>query len=335
MRLPKYISPSSLKTFESNRQEFFLKYLADNRPERMPQTQPMAVGSAFDAYVKSHIYYSLFGNYGSDNQYEKETIFESQVEPQNRDFGAVAGKHVFEKYSYSGALSNMMLELNKAAGPPRFEFNIEGVISGKCGDIPLLGKPDIFFINDQAARVVWDWKVNGYCGKTPTSPVKGYTKCIDTWSSLERKSSRNNGGCHPECVLQDHLGIKINVAMYMESCNAEWADQLAIYSWLLGEEIGSEQLIVGIDQIVGAGPGPNNYPYLRIANHRTRISSEYQFTLQDRLNYCWSAIKSGHIFGELSREENDLKIRQLEEMATALAADDPLSKFVNREARFQ
>lgn len=69
---------------------------------------------------------------------------------------------MFECYLKSGALSNMMIELNRAAGEPRFEFSIQGTVSGEVGEIPLLGRPDIFFINDQGARVIWDWKVNGF-----------------------------------------------------------------------------------------------------------------------------------------------------------------------------
>lgn len=333
MRIPEYLSPSGLKVFEKNRDEFYIRYLADERPARPAQTEPMAVGSAFDAYVKSLLHYKLFGNYGDNNQYEKDALFEAQVEPQNRDFARVAGDHVFKCYSYSGALSDMMFELGKAAGPPRFEFDIKGFIHSEIGAIPLLGKPDIFFINQYGARVIWDWKVNGYCGKSAVSPTKGYIICRDSWSTLERKASRNVNLPHKSAVVEDHLGIKINTSMYMEDCNSEWADQLSIYAWLLGEEIGSEQLIVGIDQIVSTGKQEKREPFLRIASHRTKVSSDYQFTLQDRLNYAWSCILSGHIFTELTKEENDLKIKELNDIAKSLSSDDPVTKFVNQESR--
>jgi hypothetical protein len=338
MRLPKYLSPSSLKTFEKDRSEFYLRYLADNRPERMPQTEPMAVGSSFDAHVKSYLHKALIGNYGANNEYELDALFEAQVEPQVRDFARAAGRHVFEKYSWCGALSDMMLALQKSVGQPRFEFNLEGVIDSEIGNIPVLGKPDIFFINELGARVVWDWKVNGYCGKSSTSPTKGYTNCRDTWEPIRsgRSSSRNVGNPHKECVLMDHLGIQINGSMYMEDCNAEWADQLAIYAWLLGEPIGSENLIVGIDQIVGCGKDAvdaSGRPFLRVANHRTRISANYQFTLQERLAFVWGAITSGHIFIELPREESDAKVAELDTLASALSGDDEFCAFLNRTSR--
>ena len=59
MREIKYLSPSSISTFFDDRTEFYLKYCAENRPPRMKQTQPMSVGSAFDAFVKNHLVYSL------------------------------------------------------------------------------------------------------------------------------------------------------------------------------------------------------------------------------------------------------------------------------------
>lgn len=336
MRMPKYLSPSSLKTFEKDRVEFYLKYLAEDRSERPPQTLPMSVGSAFDAYVKSHIHHRLCGNYGANNEYELDVLFEAQVEPQNRDWARVAGEYTFKRYSWCGALADMMIELNKSVNQPRFEFNIEGVVDSKIGNIPLLGKPDIFFMNAVGARVIWDWKVNGYCADKSTSPTKGYTKCRDAWDvhKEQRSASRGAGKAHKDCVLKDHLGIMINGATRMEDCNAEWADQLAIYSWLLGEPIGSENLIVGIDQIVGCGDNDPNPPFLRVASHRTIISADYQFTLLERLTMVWHAICSGHIFGDLTREENDKKIADLDARAKMLSdSNDPMAQFLNSERR--
>lgn len=337
MRMPKYLSPSSLKTFEKNREEFYLKYLADNRPDRMPQTEPMSVGSAFDAFVKSRLYHSIHGHYGPNNEYARDTIFEQQVEPQNRDFARVAGEHVYKQYAESGALSDMMLELSKSITEPRFEFNIEGVVDSKIGNIPLLGKPDIFFVSEQSARVVWDWKVNGYCGRSLTSPTKGYVKVRDAWQPIrdKRSNSRNNFMPHKDCVLGFHQGIQINTKQYMEDCNAEWADQLAIYSWLLGEPIGSENVIIGIDQIVGCGENNGNPPFLKVASHRTRISSNYQFNLLARLEIAWNAILTGHIFGHLSREDNDAKIKNLDETATVLSDGSEMADFLNSTCRTQ
>ena len=74
MRIPKYISPSSLSKFESDRRTFYERYLCDIRTERTPQFDFMAVGSAFDAFVKNAIYEAVFGigsSKGTD--YDKDT----------------------------------------------------------------------------------------------------------------------------------------------------------------------------------------------------------------------------------------------------------------------
>ena len=38
-----------------------MRYLADKAAPRLPQEPPMAVGSAFDAYVKSQLSWALYG----------------------------------------------------------------------------------------------------------------------------------------------------------------------------------------------------------------------------------------------------------------------------------
>lgn len=328
MRKPEYMSPTSLKTFEGNRDEFYLKYLAENRPPRLPQTIPMSVGSAFDAYCKSYLHHALHGNYGDGDAYRSENIFEKQVEPHNRDQAKVDGKYVFDCYKKCGALSDLMIELNKSVGKPRFEFDIKGTLESRVGSVPLLGKPDIFFINSQGARVILDWKVNGFYSNSVTSPMKGYVKTRDCWEPTEKKRTPNNMMPHKDCYPTDVNGIKINSTMFLEEGNVEWADQLNIYAWLLGEPVGSESLIIGIDQICGS-PGR----LLRVVSHRLRSRSAYQFTLLDRLVTAWQAIEAGHIFQELSFEESQERQAHLEDVAKGLSAGDDFSKFVNEVSR--
>ena len=312
MRKPKYMSPSSLKTFESDREEYYVKYLADNRPPRFPQTKPMCVGSAFDAYVKAYLYGKLVGE---NPEYEKQAIFEAQVEKHNWDFAREAGQHVFDEYKRSGALVDLMTELQTSINVPRFEFSVEGTIEGNLCSVPLLGKPDIFFMNNEGARVILDWKVNGYCNDRLTSPKKGYVKI--------RGKCRNNGLPHKDCYPEVYKGLRINKHEYIENVDKDWAAQLSIYSWLLGEEPGSLDLVIGIDQICGP---PTN---LRVASHRLRASSEYQMNLLFRLQKAWQAIDSGYIFTDLNREESDKKCNHLDKVANNLASDDPMSQFMN------
>ena len=308
MRIPKYLSPTSVKTYVADNEDFYFRYLCDIKTPRDPQTQPMSIGSAFDAYVKSYLHTQLFGK-GADPRYELKAIFEEQVEPHNRDWAWKHGELVFKAYKKAGCLADLMLELSKAVGTPRFEFTIQDKISSDIGDIPLLGKPDIFFINSEGARVVYDWKVNGYCSPRTKSPMKGYVKlrtCLDGtfYPSM-----------HKNCVLENFKGVLINKAMFLEDGDKVWADQLSIYSWLLGEEIGSEEIIFGIDQI--CGPADR----LRFASHRLRISPEYQYNLFALVKQIWKIIDSGWIFRNMSREQSDARCELLEERAKAMVGD--------------
>lgn len=333
MRLPKYLSPSSFKLFESNLDEFYTKYLAENRPPRGGQTKPMSVGSAFDAYAKSYIHFCLFGNYGLNDQYAKDTIFEQQVEAHNRDWARAAGQHTFDCYKNCGALADLMLELQKSVGKPRFEFEIQGTVESRIGNVQLLGRPDIFFMNKEGARVILDWKVNGYCSNSTISPMPGYVMCRDAWQPGARKSSPNDRMPHKNCFPTRFKGLMINTQEYLENLNSEWGAQLAVYGWLLGEEVGSQDLIHGIDQICGMGTGGDK-PFLKVASHRLRVGANFQHELLDRLTVAWETIQSGHIFKHLSHEESDLHCAELERQSAAMSdPNDPMAGFINECSR--
>lgn len=278
MRQPTYLSPTQLRIWEADRDDYYLRYLASLKLPNPPQTQPMSVGSAFDAYVKSFIYGKLIR--GGDARYEFEVLFEAQVEPHNRDWSREAGKVAFDAYKYSGALSDLMVELQLATTAIQMEFDVRATVGG----VPLMGKPDCYFVSAEGARCIYDFKVNGYCGKSAISPAKGYVKVRDGWAGEPRS---RNSGAHPKAHLENFKGITINAAETMESVNSEWADQLLIYAWSLGEEPGSENLVVGIEQLCGQGASPQR---LRIASHRLRVGYDYQLGLLQRIKHAWAGI---------------------------------------------
>ena len=303
MRIPNYLSPTSIKLFYGDIEEFYQRYLSDNKKPRDPQTKPMSIGSAFDAFVKSYLHESLFGK-GADERYNLQTLFETQVAEHNRDWAWENGKRLFNEYKSNGCLADLMLELGQSIGPPRFEFDLNGEIEG----VPLLGKPDIFFISKEGARVVYDWKVNGYCGKSLTSPMKGYIKL------------RPDNKQHKDCFILNHGGIDINAAMFLEDGNPDWADQLSIYGWLLGEPVGSEQLVVGIDQITGPSTR------LRFATHRLRVSPDYQYALLQNITDAWDIIISEHIFRDMSEEDSAARCRVLDQSEPEDSLFDEMTK---------
>ena len=276
-----YLSPTSVKLFTQDPELFYLRYLAENKMKRDPQTQPMSIGSAFDAYTKSYLHEKLFGK-GADVRFDLETLFEAQVEEHNRDWAWENGRYVFDRYKRAGCVADLMLELNQAVGTPRFEIKVQAEIEG----VPLLGIPDIFFINKLGLRVIYDWKVNGYCAASLKSPMAGYIKLREAGKATKS---------HRDCVLLLWKGIYINAATFM---TGDWADQLTIYSWLMGEPVGSEEIVFGIDQICG----PKNR--LRFATHRLRIQPAYQFHLLDLVKDTWKAIEEDWIFRDLDIEDS-------------------------------
>lgn len=327
MRCPEYLSPTSIKAFYDNLDDFYIRYLSDNKPPRPPQTQPMSIGSAFDAFVKSHLHERLYGK-GADPQYELLTLFEAQVESHNRDWAFEHGKHAFKLYLESGALADLALELGNAIGTPKFEVSIQGLVSKpdptkkEVQDVMLLGKPDLFFLNKEGYSVILDWKVNGWCSKSGTSPRKGFIRI--------RHDDRTIESHHKDAIPMMHQGMMINVAHNLEDVDKDWAGQLAVYGWLCGEDIGNE-FITCIDQLV-CRPNPGEkFPRVRIAQHRVRVGNKFQHAFFDRAHYIWSVVHTDYIFRNMSREAShahclmlDAKALALKEMYESSSTDDKM-----------
>lgn len=330
MRTPTYLSPSSISKFYEDRKEFYLKYLADIRPPRFPQTLPMSVGSAFDAYIKSHLVQRLRGEVPAE--FEFETIFESQVEVQNRDWARAAGKFAFDAYVQSGACADLMIDLLSASSEPRFEFTVNENISMemRVDAVPLLGKPDIYFISKNGVHMIFDWKVNGFCSKSGVSPKAGYIKIRDGWDHAVKKMSRNCNQAHKDANLIEVDGIITNMAPFEET-DITWADQLTIYGWLMGEAVGAE-FVIGIEQLA-CRPGLPNQPSIRVASHRGTVSPEYQRGLFTRAADAWKIIQSGHIFDDMALEDSMATQRVLDDYHKAFVVENENDKWFNKVTR--
>ena len=283
MRTIQYLSPTSLSLWESDRTEFYLRYCADNRPPRVPQTRPMAIGSAFDAFVKNYLVGALYSTVPPE--FAISAIFEAQVEPQNRDWALEHGEALFNEYRRLGALSDLMIEMSHATSTPRFEFTVENRVAhtAHAAGIPLLGKPDCHFTLASGSELIIDWKVNGYCSASPVSPKAGYMK------------ERPSGRAHRDCQQLSVAGIPINMARPLDTVDVGWATQLCIYGWVISGAIAP---LFGIEQLCCRGL--ESCGGLRVASHRCKISPEFRLSLLDRLAQCWGSIQSGHIFTELT-----------------------------------
>lgn len=304
--MPKYLSPTSLALFYQDRSKFYTTYLCETRTPRDPQTEPMAVGSAFDARVKSFLVERLVGK---RPEFEFETIFTQQVEAHNRDAARVAGDEVFNHYCTLGAMADLLLDMEGCIGQPRFESSLEAPVTSQLaiGSIPFLGKPDIYFITKKGARVIFDWKVNGYYSNANVSPKAGYVR--------QRTKDSKNGRSHDKAMVMDHNGVKIAVTHPLDSVDKGWAAQLSIYAWLLGEAIGA-QFITAIDQIAVGRDSMRNREF-RVAQHRSVVTETFQNDVFLKAHKAWQIIQSGHIFDEVTREASDAQCKMLDEMATA------------------
>lgn len=312
MRVPTRLSPTGIKTFHKDKREFYLKYMVDERVPRMPQTEPMCVGSAFDARIKAYLSLKLFDEVREGYSYEE--LFEEQVEPANRDFARVAGERVYDAYMRTGAVADLLTSLQMASFEPRFESTVEDVVTIGGFQVPMLGKPDIYYVLEGDQHVIVDWKVNGYCGNSNTSPKPGFIMCYDTWPYGAYKQSASHMTSHKDCSL-DSDGC--NVARTLDQGNVEWADQMCIYAWILGEGIGAP-FIVNIEQLAGPGivgrAGVEEYPKIRVAVHRSRVQATYQLDLANRILQCWQASQSKEAF-QLAAP--DLNIDELDNLFKA------------------
>lgn len=305
MRIPRYLSPTSLHLWERDREEFYRKYLADTKRPHIAQSNAMAVGSAFDAFVKCELHKALFGNDGG-GEYDLETLMEAQVDADCLPFAYRAGQHTFDRYKICGAYDELLEDLQTSDSPPKFEFTLMDEIGG----VPLIGKPDCWYTRNDI-QVVLDWKVMGYCSRHTQSPKKLYRYCRDTWGADAAKPTRGGAKAHPKYVELDHHGHKIGTH-WLEDVDKKWADQIAIYSWMLGVDVGDESMVTCIDQLACKPHPDGDEPLIRVAQHRCRISSFWQHSLLGRLQDCWNTVNSGHIFSDLSREESDQQCKVLD-----------------------
>lgn len=294
MKLPTYLSNSSLQLWETDRREYYLRYLADCRPPKIAQTLPMSVGSSFDGLVKNAIE-KMCGLEVRDYSGQIEAAPGTAA----RDAAVAAGADVMQFYRSVNGISRLL-----CTGLPRMEFSVEGDIPGTAGCIGgavrLLGKPDLYYrIGGHA--IVHDWKVNGYCSKA--SPCKGYI-----WDS-------KSGTCH-KGLTPKVMRVGDQCLMIGSSDHFMWLDQLTSYGWLLGEALG-DSFLLQVHQITRTSEGGP----LRLTEHRCYTEAGHQRSLRDRYVGCWEAIHSGRCFTDMGLEEDISEQRHLDRVAAGLSGD--------------
>lgn len=302
MRTIKYLSPSAISKWEDSRDVFYIHYLSEKKRTRDPQEVYMAVGSAFDAFVKNAIHVDVFGKSATEgSQFDFQPLFESQVEPQCREDAFRIGQHLFDEYTKSGAYGHLIADIVQSHYAPQMEFTINGEVDG----VPLLGKPDLRYITKGGIHVIADFKVNGSTSGTGASPQQGYKVSRDTYES------RTHGKPHKKYDPLDFKGTEIN-GRYLNEFVPYWADQLAIYAWVLGEPVGGEDYLIRMEQIACRPVKSQDMVRAKCATHYSRIEKQYQLDLMEKIKGIWAQIQSGHIFDWLTRQESDDRCEMLD-----------------------
>lgn len=291
MRKPSYISPTSLALWKSDPVEYYRRYLSERILPREPQTMPMAVGSAFDALVKSALHFDLFGR---NERFDRERVLTEQVDEPLRAKATEIGDNYLRIYQLFGAYDALLCQLGRVIGTPRFEMDIRGNVSQRPTEqidaVPFSGKPDLFFINEHGAHCILDWKVNGHGSASGASPKPGYVKLREGRLPLPHASAK----------LEERLGILMDVGALLEQKDEGWARQLSIYSWLCGEQVGAP-FVAMIHQIVVRPSG------VRIAEHANYVGAEFQRQVLKDATALWQAIQTEHVFPDMTKEESDAR----------------------------
>jgi len=302
----KYLSPTSLRLFETDPERFVLQYIL--RTPRTKQSRAMAIGSAFDARVKGALEADLTGG---ANRWD--LLYETQVtDPELREWCLLRSLIVFERYKASGAYAKMLV-IGQKSSKALFEFDANGVVSctilttsGETVtiDVPIFGKPDAYFELPDI-HVVLDWKVNGFAARA-ASPAQGYVELLNCDTGLSMGTYR--GAMRTTCPKS---GIVYNVNDQMKP---DWRDQLLMYQWMIltanipnpdgsaGEPIAirdDHPWLCGIDQLVCAGESS-----MRVAIHRQSIIQHYKTEMRNRIGLAWWHIQQGWFFKGMPYQES-------------------------------
>ena len=315
MREIRALSPTSLMLYKRDPELWYLKYCADEQLPRSEQTKPAAVGSAFDALIKARLYKHYYNEVAIDHPYSARTLLAQQVNPDLMDWATNAGIHCLTQYERCGALADILLETHQ---PPQFEFPLRQTLTLDGLEVPVYGIPDMSY-HYNGYTIILDWKVNGYCAKSVTSPTPGYLICRDGWDFRYCKPSRSHRKMHPDVVKKQLADLTIS-SQPLEASDEQWAVQLTTYAWLIG---GDNDFIGAIEQLCGQPVPGHDQPNLRIASFRGQVSKGFQETLVGMYTQCWLAYKSGHIFLTESREASNARCKFLDNLTHILMKGNP------------
>jgi len=235
---------------------FWFSRMSEYKFPRLPQTEAMAIGCAFDSFAKAELAYALGKT--SDRKNLLSTLLQT-VEEHNSHLIS-KGNELFELY-YAWGLFDKLLEegLEDVELVIHSSLPIVGTL-GHVGQVNLFGKPDARFPSKPL-----DWKVSGYGSLKGQSPKPGYYRCLT--------SAGQDKGVH------EKYGIPL------EEIDKRWATQLVFYNWMNGNDTAAMS-----GRIDGAFIRPG---VVAFASYSATISPMFIKTLRDDVVDKWSRFKQG------------------------------------------
>lgn len=311
MRIPERLSYSSLTLFEKDPQTFFMTRLAGTRTRREPQGVAAAIGSAYDARVKSSLAAACWGSPPAELEFDR--LYESQVEPQNRTDSMLRdSQYLLDVYKRSGRFADLLTLLEMSSTEPRFESETLVTVDG----VPVTTKPDLTF-SHRAWHVIHDWKVKSFYSASGASPTPGYVRWRDGETASEpHKRFR-------PLYWGDIVGSEGCLSTFSE----QYADQTSLYAWAMGVTPG-EEFIASVDELVCRPAKGESSPWVRVSELRAAVSTNHQRHLAHRLRRCWDALQRQHVFLDLSLEESQAKQARLERAAQTMGCDSDDDRYM-------
>lgn len=255
LKIPEYLSPSSMGEWNTCQMKFYLKRMASNLYIPNLQSYPAAVGSVFDAYVKCALAREIGHDLG-----EPSKIIEKNVDASLRDRAVEEGSRLFSQYKTHGCFKRLL-----ARGIMFIELDKTAFIEDDTGSsVPIRGLPDMFEKDGRPVEV----KVSGAGSKSGQSPCQGYMSCYHNGV---------NKGAHSK------------FGEPLELLNEDWAKQLVTYNWIYAGLLPWRNVDVAIEQVAIRGTT------VAFATIRTFVGIPFQERVYADYKKAWQAVQEGDI----------------------------------------
>lgn len=297
-----YISPSSLMTWESDPEKWVVRYVTGVKDQ---QNAAMAVGTVFDALIKSRLEGIFLGGKGEED-WEKYAEGSLTITGEDKDLAIIAGQQTYEQYIKSPNYGECIRFIR--TGNWQIDLTGDKTVTMPIGPqnqlVQIKVKPDMLLTklspDGTCQGVVLDWKVNGYYSKAGASVANGWAT---KWAIPPSNKVDNRGkaafldwfpGLATGLPIMDGARIPFNTAN-MELVKEDWAVQIGIYGMCYGWD--ECEWLAWIEQVAwGPRFDKTDRPLgdqrvMRVGSHRYKLKLTFKDDLRKRLWRMWEAIR--------------------------------------------